>query len=104
MLKIVVFCPKNVTDKLIDAMAKEGAGKIGNYTHNAFILSGYGNWFSGDGSNPTIGKTGKMSREPENRIEMVCPKDNLKNVVKAIKRVHPYETPAIDIYKIAVYI
>lgn len=100
MYKIFVFTPKESTDKIINAMAEAGAGIIGNYTHNAFITEGHGNWFSGEGSNPTIGEIGKMSREPENRIEMVCPEDKLDSVVKAIRGAHPYEEPAIDIVKL----
>jgi hypothetical protein len=102
VLKVVVFAPKNFTDKIIDAMADAGAGKMGNYTHNAFITSGFGNWKSEEGARPFIGKVGEVSREPEDRIETICPEEKLNKVVAAIKKVHPYETPAIDVYKIAV--
>ncbi len=100
MLKIFVFAPNDKTDELINAMAEAGVGVIGNYTHNAFISSGFGNWKSGTGSHPYTGKVGEMSREPENRIEMICPEEKLKEVKKTIKRVHPYETPAIDVLKL----
>ncbi|MFA6518921.1 MAG: hypothetical protein WCV93_04730 [Candidatus Shapirobacteria bacterium] len=98
--KVIVFAPKKDTDNLIEAMAKAGAGKIGKYSHNAFITSGFGNWKSEKGRHPTIGKVGKMSREPENKIEMICPKKKLNEVLDAIYLVHPYETPAIDIIKL----
>lgn len=100
--KICVFIPEDNTNELISAMANAGAGVIGNYTHNAFITKGLGNWFSGEGSNPTIGETGKMSREPENKVEMICPQNRLPDVIKAIKEVHPYEEPAIDVYKLEI--
>lgn len=100
MLKIFVMVPKENTDKLIMAMAEAGAGVIGNYSHNAFITQGYGNWMSEEGANPTIGEVGKMSREPENKVEMVCPEEKLNDVVKAIKETHPYETPAIDVIEL----
>jgi len=45
---------------------------------------------------------GEVSREPEDRIEMICPEEKLNAVVAAIKKVHPYETPAIDVYKVEV--
>ena len=102
MLKIVVFAPKDFADKIIDAMADAGAGKMGNYSHNAFIASGVGNWKSEEGAHPFIGKVGEVSREPEDRIEMICPEEKLNAVVAAIKKVHPYETPAIDVYKVEV--
>ncbi len=100
MLKIFVMCPKDNTDDLIYAMSDAGGGRIGNYSHNAFITPGFGNWKSEEGSNPTIGEVGKMSREPENRIEMVCPEEDLDKVIEAIKRIHPYETPEIDVVKL----
>ena len=100
MLKIFEMCPKENTDELINAMADTGAGIIGNYSHCAYITPGFGNWLSEEGSNPTLGEVGKMSREPENKIEMVCPEDKLEDVVKAIKRVHPNETTAIDVIKL----
>ena len=92
--------PKESTDDLINAMADAGAGVIGNYTHNAVITEVMGNWKSEEGSNPTIGEVGKMSREPENKVEMVCPEEKLEEVVKAIKKTHPYETPAIDVVRL----
>lgn len=100
--KVCVFVPDNHTDELIAAMADAGAGVIGKYTHNAFITTGYGNWFSGEGTNPTIGKAGSMSREKENKVEMICPKDRLEDVITAIRQIHPYEEPAIDIYKLEI--
>ncbi len=100
MFKIVTFIPEIHVDALIRAMAEAGAGVVGNYTHNAFITNGMGNWFSGEGSNPTIGTVGTMSQEPETRVEMVCPEHALDAVVTAIKSVHPYETPAIDVYQL----
>jgi hypothetical protein len=100
ILKVVVFCPESHTDKVIKAMADKGAGVIGDYTHCAYITKGFGNWMPEDGSDPYSGKVGQMSREEENRIEMACPKDKVNNVVQAIKEVHPYETPEIDVYEI----
>jgi len=94
------MCPEENTEELIEAMARAGAGIIGNYSHCAFITPGFWNWLSEEGSNPTIGKVGKMSREPENKIEMVCPEESLKKVLKAIKNTHPYENPPVDIVKL----
>lgn len=98
MYKLFVFCPDDiqVIETIIVAASKAGAGIIGNYTHCGFITKGEGNWKSGPGSHPTIGKVGKISREPEVKIEMVCPKHQAPSVSKAIRSVHPYEEPEID--------
>jgi hypothetical protein len=84
MLKIFVMVPKETTDRAIEAMATAGAGVIGNYTHNAVITEVLGNRKSEEGSNPTVDEIGKMSREPENKIEMVCPEARLGAVIAAL--------------------
>lgn len=100
MLKIFVIAPRESVDKIIEAMSKAGAGIIGKYTQNDFITEGMGNWKNEKGTNPTVGKVGERMREPESKIEMVCPDDQLEKVIVAIKKVHPYETPAIDAFKL----
>jgi hypothetical protein len=86
-LKFFVFCPddEQVIKDVIHAAAEAGAGKIGNYSHCAFILRGQGNWKSEDGSNPTIGKVGEMTRINEVKIEMECPEEKAKAILVAIK-------------------
>lgn len=103
LYKIFVTCPESHTDFIIDAMAKSGAGEVGIYTHCAFITKGTGNYLPNDGSSPYIGKVGVMSKEPEDKIEMICPKEKLKKVLSAVKSVHPYETPTIDVVEIQFY-
>lgn len=98
MLKLFVFSPDDdqVISSIINAATSKGAGVIGNYSACAFITKGMGNWKSEEGAHPTIGEVGKMSREPEVRIEMLCPNEKASTVKKAIKSVHPYEEPEID--------
>ncbi len=98
--KIFVTVPESHTDILIDEMSKAGAGIVGNYTHCAFITKGLGNYKSSESANPFIGSVGKLFREPEDKVEMILPKDKLEVVLKAIKKVHPYETPTIDVVEI----
>jgi hypothetical protein len=100
--KIVVFAPdkEELLTAIIAAGAKAGAGVIGNYTHCAWTTKGTGNWKSEEGSHPTVGKVGEISREPEAKVEMLCPEQSLKDAVAEIRKVHPYEEPEIDIYQL----
>ena len=100
MYKIVTFCPETDIDSIISAMADAGAGIMGDYTHCVFIMKGEGNWLPGKGARPTIGQVGKMSREPECRIEMICADGALEQAVAALRRAHSYETPEIDVIKL----
>ncbi len=98
IVKIVVFVPGLYADAVREAMGNAGAGKIGNYTHCSFSSKGIGRFKPGEGAYPHIGEVGKFESVEEERIEVVCERDKIAEVIKAIKEVHPYEEVAIDIY------
>lgn len=97
-VKIVIFVPETHTDIVREAMGKAGAGKIGNYTHCTFSSKGVGRFKPEAGANPHIGEVGKYEEVVEERIETVCEREKLQEVIKAIKEVHPYDEIAIDVY------
>lgn len=96
--KIVVYTPETHSQQLREAMGNAGAGKIGNYTHCSFTTKGIGRFRPEDGANPTIGEVGSSEEVQEERIETVCEEERLKEVLEAIKQIHPYEEPATDVY------
>lgn len=98
MVKIVVFVPETHADLIREAMGKAGAGRIGKYIFCSFSTKGIGRFKPSKGAHPKIGKIEKLESIKEERIEMVCEKQKLKNVMSAIKKVHPYEEIAIDVY------
>ncbi|HLC99656.1 MAG TPA: YqfO family protein [Patescibacteria group bacterium] len=97
-VKIVVFVPISHADVVREAMGKAGAGKIGNYTFCSFSSRGTGMFKPEEGASPAIGKIGTIESVEEERIEAVCSRDNLAKVISAIKKVHPYEEVALDVY------
>ncbi len=99
--KLVVFVPKENADAVRGALAAAGAGVIGNYTECSYELSGSGTFLGGSETNPVVGERGRLERVPETRLEMVCPREALPRVAEAVRRVHPYEEPAWDIYPLA---
>lgn len=96
--KIVVYTPDTHADPLREAMARAGAGKIGNYTQCSFTAKGYGRFLAGEGANPTIGEVGTLETVSEVRIEVTCEEACLQEVLGAIRATHPYEEPATDVY------
>lgn len=98
MVKIVVYVPVAYADAVREAMGKAGAGKIGNYSFSSFSAKGVGRFKPEKGAHPTIGKVGEITEVQEERIETICEKSKLKKVISAIKKVHPYEEVALDIY------
>ncbi|MCK9597172.1 hypothetical protein M0R19_08370 [Candidatus Pacearchaeota archaeon] len=99
-VKIVVFVPETHTDVVRGAMGKAGAGIIGNYSFCTFSSKGIGRFKPEKGANPHIGKVGKLEEVIEERIETVCPREKVQDVIKAIKKMHPYEEVALDVYSL----
>ncbi len=95
-----MYVPESHSDILREAIGKAGAGVIGNYSHCTFTIKGTGRFKPLDGASPTIGEVGKLEEVSEDRIETVCSEERLKDVLEAIKNVHPYEEPATDVYPI----
>jgi dinuclear metal center YbgI/SA1388 family protein len=101
MDKVVVFVPVAETQAMLDALAKAGAGRIGDYERAAWSGAGEGTFRPLDGANPTIGSVGDIEVVPENRIEMILPRRKRRAVVEALVAAHSYEEPAYDIYELA---
>lgn len=98
LIKIVVFVPKTHTNVVRQAMGDAGAGKIGSYSHCSFSIDGVGRYKPTEGAKPFIGEVGKFEEVVEERIECVCNRSKAKEVIAAMKKVHPYEEVAFDIY------
>jgi dinuclear metal center YbgI/SA1388 family protein len=101
LYKLVVFVPHEHTETLRSALASAGAGVIGNYTECSYELRGEGTFVGGEGANPTVGERGRLERVNETRLEMVCSEEALGAVATALRKTHPYEEPAWDIYPLA---
>ena len=100
--KLVVYVPETHVDTLRDILGGSGAGWIGNYGDCSFNVEGEGTFRSGKGAKPVVGKSGRLERVREVRLEMVCCSDEgaLQEIENTIREFHPYEEPAWDLYKL----
>ncbi len=53
-----------------------------------------------EGTNPFIGNINELEKVKESRIETIVEEKDLKRVVNAMIKAHPYEEVAYDIYKL----
>jgi hypothetical protein len=97
-VKIVLFVPETHADIVREALGRAGAGKIGNYSHCSFSTKGIARFRPENGAHPTIGEVGVFESVVEERIETVCESVRLHEVMREVKKVHPYEEMALDIY------
>jgi dinuclear metal center YbgI/SA1388 family protein len=96
--KIVVFAPREYSEQIRIAMINAGAGRLSNYDSCAFESQGNGFFRPLDGANPFIGTKGIVEKIDEVKIEVLCSRDNINDVMSAMKKTHPYEMPAYDIF------
>ncbi len=100
IVKIVVHVPEKSADTIRRAIGTNGGGKIGDYSFCSFSILGTGRFLPQEGAKPTIGQVGELERVSEERIEVTCDQSDAITILDAIKAVHPYEEPTIDIYSL----
>lgn len=98
--KLVTFVPAASLAKVSNAIFAAGAGAIGNYSHCGFGAEGTGTFLPEAGARPAIGRRGRLEKVAEIRFEAIVPAGKLEAVVAAMRKAHPYETPAFDVLKL----
>lgn len=98
LYKLVVYVPTTHVNAVHEALGDGDAGHIGNYSHCTFQSKGTGTFKPLEGTKPYIGKEGSMSYVDETKVETIVSEKNLQIVVEQMKRAHPYEEVAYDIF------
>jgi dinuclear metal center YbgI/SA1388 family protein len=99
--KLVTFAPESAVEKVSAALFGAGAGRIGKYSSCSFRSPGTGTFFGEEGTNPAVGKSGKLELAPEVRLETIVPLHLVSAVTAALKKSHPYEEPAFDLNQLS---
>ncbi len=97
--KLVWFVPASHLRVTRDAVFGAGAGWIGDYSRCSWATLGEGTFLGGEGTRPSVGTAGRDETVAEYRVETVVPRAKLAAVVEALRRAHPYEEPAFDLYE-----
>jgi hypothetical protein len=103
MYKLNFYVPKKYSSIVKDAIFQTGAGSIGNYSHCSFETLGTGQFKPLPGANPTLGELGAIEVVEELKVEILCEEKNIKEAIKAMKMVHPYEEVAYEVLSVLNY-
>ncbi len=95
-IKLEIFIPETHFAALREALRAVDAGHIGNYDSCLSVSGVTGYWRPLAGADPYLGETGKLSSEPELKVEVTITADRLRKTIQAIKDIHPYEEPVIN--------
>ncbi len=99
--KLAVFVPETHHDQVLSALAQAGCGHIGNYDSCAFSVEGEGSFRALSGANPFLGKPGVLEKVREKRIETIFPRGLQGEVLNALRKAHPYDEVAYDLYSVS---
>jgi hypothetical protein len=100
MYKIVFFVPESHLEQVKAAVFNTGAGHLGGYDQCCWQVAGTGQFRPLAGSNPYIGQINNLEQVPEFRVEVVCEDALIKVAIEALRSAHPFEEPAIDIWRL----
>lgn len=92
-VKIEVYLPEDSLDALREALDQAGLCRVGTYSHVMAVLDNRGYWKPLAGSQPFLGAVGELCSAPEVKAEFPCPSDRVKDAIRVIRKVHPYEEP-----------
>ncbi len=100
MLKLCFYVPESHLDEVKKAVFEAGAGKIETYDQCCWQVKGWGQFRPLQGSEAFIGQVGKLEFVEEYRVEMLLDGQFKDAVINALKKAHPYEVPAYDLYPV----
>ncbi|MEA2067465.1 MAG: cytochrome C biogenesis protein [Thermotogota bacterium] len=92
-VKFEVFIPAEYVETLRNKLNDAGACSLGKYDNciSFSLVEGY--WRPLEGSNPYKGKVNYVESGKEGKVEFICEKKYINNVVEVIREIHPYEEP-----------
>ncbi|WP_028109480.1 NGG1p interacting factor 3 protein, NIF3 [Ferrimonas futtsuensis] len=100
MKKLEFYVPKAHLESVLEALFHAGAGRIGNYDSCCWYTSGMGQFRPLEGADPYVHSGEQVHREEEYKVELVFQASLQTEVISALKRAHPYETPAYQVLSI----
>ena len=98
--KLEIFIPETHFEDLKKALQGVDAGHIGNYDCCLSYSRVIGTWRPLAGTDPFIGEEGIISEEEELKVEVTVNGNRLDETIAAIKEVHPYEEPVINVIEL----
>ena len=74
------------------------AGHIGAYDRCLSWSHVHSCWRPSEGTHPFLGISGELCQSQELKIETCCLGERLSETLDAIRKVHPYEEPVINVF------
>ena len=96
--KLVIFLPDSHVEKIASIIFENGGGVIGEYSHCSFKTKGVGSFKGSEKTSPAVGKKLSYEKVDEVKLEVLIDSWKIEKILSAVKKVHPYEEIAYDVY------
>jgi hypothetical protein len=96
-VKIEIYIPEGYVEPLRDALHQVKAGRVGRYDHCMSISQVRGYWRPLPDATPFEGEVDKINEGVECKVEVRCARVHVRQALRVIKDIHPYEEPLINI-------
>ena len=101
MYKLCFYVPESHLESVKQAVFAAGGGRVGRYDSCCWQVLGQGQFRALEGSQPFLGQIDSVEQVSEWKVELVVVEELIHDAVKALKRAHPYETPAFDVWRLS---
>ncbi|KAH8664257.1 GTP cyclohydrolase 1 type 2/Nif3 [Xylariales sp. PMI_506] len=103
VFRLVFNVPESHLAACKAAIFAAGAGRYpqSNYTECCFTSAGTSQFRPGNAARPHLGSVGQVEEVKSFRVETPCVgEDTVKKAIEALKKAHPYEEPAYQVYRV----
>lgn len=99
-VKIEIFIPEEYVIKIREELNKINAITIGNYDNVLSLSNVRGYWRPLKNADPFEGEIDKICEGHECKVELRCKSNKVREALKVIRKIHPYEEPVINVLPI----
>lgn len=96
-LKLEIFIPEEFLETLRKKLREVDAGHIGKYDSCLSWSPVMSTWRPLEGARPWNGTAGETSVEAELKVEVTIRREQLRQVMDAVREAHPYEEPVVNV-------
>ena len=100
-VKIEIYIPEEYVEHLREALHAANIGRVGYYDHCLSISKVRGYWRPLEGARPFVGRVGVFEEGQECKVEIRCDRCYVAAALKAVRKIHPYEEPLINVIPLA---
>ena len=99
--KLEIFLPPSHFEAVRQALWSVDAGHIGAYDRCLSWGPVKSCWRPLEGTDPFLGTPGELCRAEEWKVEVCCREGRLAETLAAVRAVHPYEEPVVNVVPLA---